>query len=133
MQRRVFNGALGSTLCSCLLALCAATEALAQYSAGIEGTVTDQSGTVVAGPKITIANEETNLKQSVSASSQGFFSVYALPPGAYTVAAEFAGFAPAVYTHVQVSSEIVRVFNITLHPKSGKQSVTITAEAAASL
>ncbi len=104
------------------------TMALAQYGASIEGTATDISGAVVAGASVTVVNEATQIKKQTKTSPHGFYSVTALPPGLYTVTAEATGFAPAVYTSVQVSAESTRGLNLTLHPGPMKQQVTVTAQ-----
>ena len=58
----------------------------------IAGTVTDDSGALVVGAELTIINVETGLKREVKSSSEGQFSVPALPAGRYEVRSQMAGF-----------------------------------------
>ncbi len=62
-----------------LFALYAAANAAAQYSASIQGTVSDMSGAVVSGAKVAVTNDETQVKRDVTTSKEGFYSVTALP------------------------------------------------------
>jgi hypothetical protein len=116
-----------------LLVLYSAANARGQYSASIQGTVTDMSGAMVAGATVIVSNDETHFKQQVSTSKEGFYSVTALPPGVYTIRVDFTGFAPAEYTNVQISAENTTGLNITLHPAVQQQQVTVTAQTTPSM
>jgi hypothetical protein len=128
MRKNLSPTVLGVVLYGLLLVFYATPNAFAQYSARIQGTVTDASGAVVPGAKVTVTNEETNVKQQVTTSKEGFYSVTALPPGLYTVTAESTGFAPAPYTGVQISAESIRGLNLTLQPAAQKATVTVSAQ-----
>src|SRR6266851_1654336 len=58
----------------------------------ISGTVTDSQGSVVAGVKITIVNEETKLERQATTDSNGYYVASDLPVGVYSVIAEQSGF-----------------------------------------
>ena len=58
----------------------------------ISGTVTDTSGAVVAGAKITATNKGTSETRSAMTSDAGFFRILELPPGTYTVTITAQGF-----------------------------------------
>src|SRR5260370_34041250 len=74
-----------------ILSLCA-LPVYAQFRAGIEGTVTDSTGAVVKGAKITVTSQETGASQEATSNDNGFYSVSHLAPGLYTVNASLAGF-----------------------------------------
>ncbi|MBA2340836.1 MAG: carboxypeptidase regulatory-like domain-containing protein, partial [Pyrinomonadaceae bacterium] len=60
--------------------------ALAQTDTGrIEGTVTDANGAVIAGATVTAINVEQNTRTEVVTNDEGFYSIPALRPGAYTL------------------------------------------------
>ena len=60
----------------------AAPAALAQSVSGtILGTVTDSSGAVVAGAKVTIINEGTALTRTVTSDANGEYTAPSLPTG----------------------------------------------------
>lgn len=76
-----------------VLALLLAPAANAQDIVGhVSGTVTDASGAVVAGAKLTIINEGTQERRDVTTDRNGFFAEDELPVGTYTVTAEKNGF-----------------------------------------
>ena len=72
-----------------------ATPLLAQSTTAtgsIQGTLTDPSGAVVEGAKITITNKDTAQALKVASSSAGAYNSGALVPGNYSVRAEATGF-----------------------------------------
>ena len=58
----------------------------------ISGTVTDSQGAAVAGAKISIVNEDTELTRSTTTDANGYYVASDLPVGPYSVSAEQAGF-----------------------------------------
>ncbi len=58
----------------------------------IVGSVTDQTGAVVSGTKVTITNKGTNQAISMTTTSSGTFASGALTPGEYVVRVEGKGF-----------------------------------------
>src|SRR5688572_12408032 len=74
-----------------LLALVAASALVAQ-TAQITGRVTDGSGAVVAGARVTVINSETGVRREVESNQDGYYSAPLLARGAYNVQAQQAGF-----------------------------------------
>ena len=71
--------------------------AFAQAPIGaIAGTVTDESGGVVAGATVTITNKATGLKRKLKSESEGAFSAPALRSGEYEVRGHMPGFRQIV-------------------------------------
>ena len=58
----------------------------------IAGTVTDDSGAVVANAAVTVTNTETGLKRELKSDALGQFAAPALPAGRYEVRGQAAGF-----------------------------------------
>ena len=68
---------------------------LAQTVTGsITGQVTDPSGAVVAGAKVTAENTETGVKTPSATNGSGVYTIRFLPIGTYTVTIEAKGFVP---------------------------------------
>src|SRR5215468_9842091 len=65
---------------------------LAQGMGSIVGTVTDPSGAVLAGAKITATEIGTGLIRMTTADSQGYYVISSLKPAQYTVTIESSGF-----------------------------------------
>ena len=62
------------------------------FRATIVGHVTDESGAVVTGAKITVTNVGTNESRTVESNETGDYVVPQLAPGEYSLGAEMAGF-----------------------------------------
>ena len=72
------------------------TRAGAQNAQGtIVGHVTDPSGAVVVGAKVTVTNSDTGVKSDYTTNSSGDYNAPALNPGNYTVSVEAQGFSRA--------------------------------------
>jgi len=103
--------------------------AMAQFGAGIQGTVTDQTGAVVKGAKVTVTNDATQVSSTTVTSDSGYYSVQLLPPGKYTVSVEAATFKTGSIHGVEVGAESPRGLNVVLSPGAVQESVSVTAEA----
>ncbi len=90
------------------LILMLAVLANAQFRASIQGTVKDTSGAVVPEATVTVTNKETGKEQQVVTSSDGFYRVSALPPGAYTVSAEKTGYKKKILEKMSIRRSLIR-------------------------
>ncbi|MHB1936662.1 MAG: outer membrane beta-barrel protein [Acidobacteriaceae bacterium] len=101
----------------------------AQVANGINGTVTDATGAVVAGAKVTATNNSTAVVSHAVTSSAGTFVVVGLNPGHYSVAVEAPGFKRSVQTDVTV--EVAKMSDIAfkMTPGSASSSVQVVASA----
>lgn len=95
----------------------------------IVGTVHDDTGGVMPGVAITLRNEGTNISRTVVTSTSGDFSAPLLPPGAYEVSADVAGFSKSVFRNVQLQVDQTVRMNFTLRVSAVEQAVTVTADA----
>ncbi len=59
----------------------------------ITGAVTDQTGAVIPGATVSVANEGTHIERKVTTSTGGLFNVPNLDIGSYRVTVTAAGFA----------------------------------------
>lgn len=108
----------------------AACTALGQVDTGtIQGTVTDTSGGVVPGAKVTIVNEGTGFAQTSDTRQDGGYIFTPLRIGAYTVEVEFRGFQKARRTGVQVNIQQQTVVNFSLTPGELTQTVEVAGVA----
>src|SRR5258708_16821568 len=92
-----------------------ATSAWAQsFRGSIRGTVTDPSGSVIAGAKVTAKNIGTGLQREATTGQDGGYVLAELPAGVYTVAAQAAGLSPAAQNvQVNVGLDTTPNFNLT--------------------
>jgi len=92
-----------------LTSACASLVFGAQASGTILGTVTDPSGGVVPGAKVSIRNQDTNALRELTTSARGEYVAPLLPPGRYQVTVEAARFRRAVYGDIRLNvDEAVR-------------------------
>jgi Carboxypeptidase regulatory-like domain len=75
-----------------LCALVLSRFAFAQVSGSISGVITDSTGAVVAGAKVTATNQATSAVKSAETNSSGSYSITNLAPGQYRVVMEKPGF-----------------------------------------
>src|SRR5215467_6810710 len=103
------------------------TNAVAQFKASIQGTVTDVNGGTVSGASVTVTREDTGLNRSTVTSETGFYRVSELAPGRYTVNVEAAGFKTSIAKEVLVEAEQPRGFDVVLQVGAVADQVTVTA------
>jgi hypothetical protein len=68
----------------------------------VSGTVTDPSGSVVLGAKVSAQSKSTNQAMSGVSNEQGLFAFRSVPPGAYKITIEAKGFRTVVLDNVEV-------------------------------
>ena len=100
----------------------------AQFKAGIQGTVTDNAGAIVADENVTLTSKETNQTQQTKTSDGGFYRFSGLAPGLYTVTIEKDNFKKQVVEDVTVSAETLEGVDISLQTGGISETVTVTAE-----
>jgi hypothetical protein len=102
--------------------------AFAQASAGIEGTVTDSSGAVVKGAKVTITNEGTTVSDKTTTSSSGSYSFKGVLPGTYTVTVEATGFKKEIQHGLGVEVSTNATADFALSAGGSNETVQVAAE-----
>lgn len=95
----------------------------------ISGTVTDTSGAVVAGAKLTLTNEATSVPQTVRSGSNGDYVFEAVNPGTYTLTAEAPGFSRYVSSGIQAHTQTNLTVEVKLTVGSVNTMVSVTAAA----
>jgi Carboxypeptidase regulatory-like domain/TonB dependent receptor len=107
-----------------------ATSAWAQsFRGSIRGTVTDPSGSVIAGAKVTAKNIGTGLQREATTGQDGAYVLAELPAGEYTVRAESGGLSPSAQNvQVNVGLDTSANFDLTKVQKR-QEELTVTEEA----
>ena len=112
-----------------LLGVFFGSAAFAQTVTGnIGGTVTDSTGSVIPGAKVTATNVATNISVSTVSNKAGLYSIRFLQIGQYTVTVDSAGFEKTVYGPFTL--EIDQVAKVDMSLKVGSQSQTMTVSGA---
>lgn len=108
--------------------LLAAVNLSAQTFRGtILGTVTDPSGAVIAGAKVTVKNTGTGLERTTQTSADGSYSLPELPIGTYDVTVTQSGFQTSVARGVTVDVATERRVDASL--KTGQISTMVEVSA----
>lgn len=106
---------------------CLALPILAQLNANLSGVITDPSGGVIPGARVTLTNQGTNATQTAVASDQGFYRFNQLPGGTYSVSITAPGFQGKTISGLGVAADQPATANATLEPGKVQSSVTVSA------
>jgi hypothetical protein len=96
--------------------------------ARIQGVVTDPSGAVLAGTKLTATNVGTNISYEAESKSDGGFVFLNLPVGTYKVVATTAGFR--TFTATGITLVLDQVYALNIKMELGQVSEQVVVEAA---
>ncbi|MFN7934189.1 MAG: TonB-dependent receptor [Bryobacteraceae bacterium] len=110
-----------------LLALAALLPCLAQLDRGaITGLVSDTSGAVIPGARVTIVNTGTRVTYQTGTTGTGQYHMPTLPAGVYSATFEAASFKKLVRTDIQIrATDVVRVDAI-LEVGAVSETVSVT-------
>src|SRR5215813_10177249 len=86
------------TILSAAILTCLSTVPLCgqQESASISGQVTDRSGAIVAGARVTIRNQASGASFVSVSDAEGFYRAPQLRPAVYAISVSAEGFSTAV-------------------------------------
>ncbi|MDZ4796690.1 MAG: TonB-dependent receptor [Bryobacteraceae bacterium] len=104
--------------------------AMVAQTGSIAGTVSDSSGAVVPGAKVTVKNAATAFSRSTESTGTGTWSMPAVPPGSYTLTVEAKGFSTAKFEAVTLTVAQSLQLNATLSPGAVSEVVEVSAAAA---
>src|SRR5260370_13396047 len=86
----------------------------AQFTSGLTGTVTDQTGAAISGAKIVVTNQDTHVSRYTTTADNGDFRITSLPGAMHTVEVQQTGFKTWVQRDLQVESNQVKSLYPTL-------------------
>jgi Carboxypeptidase regulatory-like domain/TonB dependent receptor len=128
LRLRVRNAirALGASVGVFLLCL----PVFAQGNAGrILGSVTDQSGGVIAGATVTVTDVQRGISRTLTTDQAGEYAAPNLLPGTYAVRAEVKGFKTVQHSGLLLEvGKDLRV-DLTLQPGEQVETITVTEQA----
>ena len=112
-----------------VLAAPATQHLYAQQLGGINGTVTDTTGAVITGAKVTILNPSSGFNYNSVTGSAGTFLLVNVIPGSYTVMIEAPGFEKFVQNDFRVDIGATAAVMATLKPGSTATSIEVNGGA----
>jgi hypothetical protein len=102
--------------------------ARAQVLGGVVGTITDPTGAVVPGAKVTATESETGVvARTVVSNEQGYYAIPDLRPTSYTLTVEARGFKTLIQKGIVLQANQSGTANLTLELGSQVQQVTVSS------
>ncbi len=112
------------------LAVAGAAFAIAQTdTADLTGIVADQSGGMLLGAEVAIANQNTGARRLAHTDASGRYNFEQLPPGLYRLTAQAAGFQTEVVSQVELTVGRKAVIDLKLKVGELKTETIVTAGA----
>jgi hypothetical protein len=91
----------------------------------ITGTVKDDTGGVIPGADVTLANESGTV-QTTKTGATGNYTLRGIAPGTYTLSASYSGLQQQGITAITVTAGQTATGNITMTVQTQRQEVTVT-------
>ena len=132
-MRAVIHGSRYMLLCVLFFGIMIfrAPRSFAQYhvNGNITGTITDSSGAVVPGAKVSITNVANNVSFSTETNKDGIYLFSDVSPATYAVSATKQGFETCAANNVLLESADTRTFSCALTVGQVGETVTVNATA----
>ncbi|MGB7135308.1 MAG: carboxypeptidase-like regulatory domain-containing protein, partial [Acidobacteriaceae bacterium] len=116
---------------SCLCLAAAGSLHAQNFRGGINGTIADPSGAVIAGAQVEAVNVGTGVPTRTISSSGGEFVFQDLPVGKYNVTVSAANFKAEEYAGVPVSAGTIYTLPVHLTITAAAQTIQVSASALA--
>ena len=100
-----------------------------EFRGSINGTVSDPTGAMIAGAKVTVTETHTGTKVPTVSGSSGEYNAPYLLPGDYDIDVQMQGFKEFVRKGVHVGADDHVVIDVHLDVGDVNQSVEVTADA----
>lgn len=128
MKRNAFACIVRGSLVITLFATVGISFLQAQVDTGsITGTVSDSTGALVSGAKVTLTNQGTGASLSTTTGSDGGYKFSPVRIGSYRLDASAQGFKTMTESHVTVDVSSNVLLNFKLQPGSVTETVEVTS------
>ncbi|MGA8730368.1 MAG: carboxypeptidase regulatory-like domain-containing protein, partial [Terracidiphilus sp.] len=97
-------------------------------TATLHGHVTDPSGALIPGAKVTVTTPAGSAVASATADASGTFEVRGLAPGSYIVTVDYAGFASFQSQPLTLAAGQVKRVDVAMAIQVEQQNVVVTDE-----
>ncbi len=102
----------------------------AQDTATIVGTVTDSTGAIVPGAKVTVSNPDRGFVRDIASDSAGEYTAARIPIGNYVVSAEVSGFKKLERTGISLSAGQTQRVDLALEVGQVTQEIQVAGNVA---
>src|ERR1700739_3733458 len=100
-------------------------------TSSLHGKVLDSTHALVAGARVTIANQAQGVSRNTTTESTGEFEFLALPPGTYVLSVEKAGFGRYEQRNLELLVSVPTTVNVQLQVGGITTEVEVVGEAPA--
>jgi hypothetical protein len=115
----------------CVAGLCFSPMVYGQATGSFSGTVTDNSGSVIAGATVRAISESTGQSREAKTDDAGHYLIPLLPVANYTLHIEFQGFQTAEQRGVRLQVDEARELDFALSPATVSSQVEVLGTAVA--
>jgi len=116
---------LSLVFCLFVLALCPLL--YGQATGSFSGTVSDKTGSVIAGATVTVTSQATGLSREAKTDNSGYYLLPLLPVSNYTIAVQSSGFKSVEQKDLRLQVDEHRELNFSLAPASVTEKVEVSA------
>ncbi|MEB2363085.1 MAG: TonB-dependent receptor [Bryobacterales bacterium] len=99
-----------------------------EFRATIVGRVSDSSGAVIAGARVTATNVDTNTNTNATTTATGDYVIPGLQPGRYRLTVQTPGFKAYIQDGITLQVQDRPAIDVTLEPGEVTTTVTVAAE-----
>jgi hypothetical protein len=100
-------------------------------TAQVTGRISDQSGAVIEGARVTVINEGNGFKRETVSNGEGYFTVPSLQPGSYQISIQKEGFKPILQTGRVLQVDQVARLDFTMQTGAVAEVLDVRAGAVA--
>src|SRR5665213_231525 len=100
----------------------------AQQTLGsLNGTVVDPSGAAIPGAIVVVTNSAIGVTRTVKSQADGFYQIFNLPVGTYTVKVSHEGFDSTQMSNIAIQEAHAQTLPVSLKIGHASESVEVTA------
>ncbi len=101
------------------------------YFGTVSGMLTDPTGAIIQGAKVTLRDEQKGYQFTTTSKSDGRYLFASVPPGLYSVTAEMKGFGKTVENDVRLNVSENATANLVFKVAAESQTVKVEARSTA--
>jgi len=100
----------------------------AQFTAGVDGRVSDPSDAPIPNAEVVVENRDTGFKRTVFTTEAGYYRIASLAAGVVTIRVSAKSFETAVAENLNLQSDQTKTFNIQLKVGAASTMIDVRAE-----
>jgi len=127
MSRSFWRSVVCCGLFAMAMILCVLKSSAQQTLGSLNGTVVDPSGASISGATVAVTNTAVNVTETSTTQKSGFFQIFNLPIGVYSVKVSHDGFETTSVPAVTVQEDRATTVNLTLKIGNASESVEVVA------